>query len=78
MTEGTIGGNDARICEDFGPSSGSAWQASWLGYLYTAKLDRHRVTSRTIEDGRTPAATTTFAYGPIILSEDGKEFYGHQ
>lgn len=49
---------------------------AFLGDLYGSQLDRARVLTRTVHDGRTPPAVTAYAYGVPALSSTG-EFRGH-
>ncbi|HEV8662729.1 MAG TPA: hypothetical protein VGT06_06295, partial [Candidatus Methylomirabilis sp.] len=51
--------------------------ASFLGYTYVGKVDRYRVVSRSVSDGRGGSLTTTYSYTGLGLSSDGKEFRGH-
>ena len=48
-----------------------------LGYIYPYKIDRYRVTSRTVADGRGWSATTQHSYSGFQMGPDGKEFRGH-
>jgi RHS repeat-associated protein len=59
----------------FNPLDCSA--GTFLGHLYVASFDRHRVVARTVSDGRGGSTTMTFSYTGLGLSSDGKEFRGH-
>ena len=48
-----------------------------LGYVYGVPINRHRVVTRTISDGRGWSSSTNFAYTTIAQTPDGKEFRGH-
>lgn len=43
-----------------------------LGYVYTGALDRHRVATRTLDDGRGGVATTTYGYTEPVLDAAGR------
>jgi YD repeat-containing protein len=69
-------------CADLGASnttgvSGCEQHASLVGYVYVARVDRARVTARSVSDGRGQTSTMTFSYPEFALSSDGKEFRGH-
>src|SRR5207249_2984568 len=48
-----------------------------VGHIYPGKVDRYRVTARSLGDGRGGTSTVTFSYRGLGLSSDGKEFRGH-
>ncbi len=48
-----------------------------VGYLYVAKVDRYRVITRSVSDGRGGTSTLTFSYSGLGISSDGTEFRGH-
>jgi RHS repeat-associated protein len=50
---------------------------SLVGYIYLGKVDRYRVITRTVSDGRGGTSTLTFSYSGLGLSSDGTEFRGH-
>ncbi len=71
-------------CTDWGalwagynPTTSGNTAPTHLGYIYKARVDRWRVMTRTLSDGRSAPATTSFEYTGFSMSEDGKEFLGH-
>ncbi|MBI3522394.1 MAG: hypothetical protein HY071_04745, partial [Chloroflexi bacterium] len=51
--------------------------SSFLTYAYVSAIDRYRVVSKAVNDGRGTTSTTTYSYTDIALSSDGTEFRGH-
>ncbi|PYM91302.1 MAG: hypothetical protein DME04_19325 [Candidatus Rokuibacteriota bacterium] len=67
-------------CGDRRPSTTTidpSCEASLVGHIYSGKVDRYRVTARSLGDGRGGTSTVTFSYSGLGLSSDGKEFRGH-
>ncbi len=71
---------DGLNCAEWGAGTTADTTTPWwklLGHIYAAKVDRHRVTSRSVSDGRGGVSTTSFSYTGIGQTLDGKEFLGH-
>lgn len=71
--------SDGTTCAERGASTApdAFGTSELLGRIYSGKLDRYRVASRAVNDGRGGSSTMTFTYSDLGIGPDGKEFRGH-